>query len=246
MIENAIILAAGTGSRLKPLTDHAPKCLTEVNGVPILIKALENLSDIGINNCAIVTGYYSETVKNIIGNIYKGLNITYIYNRDYARTNDLYSLWLARDVMIKGFVLLEGDIFFLSETLEKALSQMDKNSCYIAGKYNGKQDEILLTSDSNGLIRDIEVLRGRAGETGRNKYMSTGLLIIQDIYGKLFSEWLTEFVNRKKIDVLFDDVLSAYVHYSPLYVHEIEWEDWVEIDTQEDLLEAERIFRANV
>ena len=75
MIKNAIILAAGTGSRLKPLTDHAPKCLTEINGTPILIQALNNLIVSGIKECIIVTGHFSESIRNVIGINFKGLNI---------------------------------------------------------------------------------------------------------------------------------------------------------------------------
>lgn len=127
MIENAIILAAGTGSRMKPLTDHAPKCLTEINGTPILLNALDNLAEIGIKRCVIVTGYFSEVIKDVIGTGYRGIKIEYIYNKHFDKTNDMYSLWLAREILEKGTILLEGDIFFRPETLRNTLTVMGGN-----------------------------------------------------------------------------------------------------------------------
>jgi choline kinase len=243
MIENAIILAAGTGSRLKPLTDHAPKCLTEINGTPILIQALNNLIVSGIKECIIVTGHFSESIRNVIGINFKGLNIRYIYNRYFAKTNDMYSLWLARGVLQKGCVLLEGDIYFRSETLKNALSEIGEESCYIGGRYNGKKDEILISTDPNKLIQSIRVLRGVSGEKGKDKYMSSGMLVIQKSFGKIFSQWLTEFVDQKLVDVLFDDVLSTNIKAGKLYVFEIQHTEWVEIDTKNDVKRAEIVFR---
>lgn len=243
MIENALILAAGTGSRLKPLTDHAPKCLTEINGVPILENTLNNLLYNSIDRCTIVTGYLSDAIQDTIGSRYHDISITYLYNDHYANTNDMFSLWLAREILYAGTVLLEGDIFFRPETLKMAITQMDRKSCYLAGKYNGKENEILITTDSNNKVRSIEVLRdNKAGEIKQSNYMSSGMLIIQDTYGKYFSEWLTEFVNNKKVNLLFDDVLSAYVTAANLYIFEIQHNEWVEVDTLQDVGEAERVF----
>ena len=243
MIDRAIILAAGTGLRLKPLTDHAPKCLTEINKTPILIQALQNLIVSGIKECTIVTGHFSESISNDIGNTFKGLLIRYIYNRYFAETNDMYSLWLAREVLQKGCVLLEGDIFFRAETLKKTLSEIGGDSCYIGGRYNGKKDEILISTDSNKLIQSIRVLRGISGEKGKDKYMSSGMLVIQESLGKYFSKWLTEFVEKKRVDVLFDDVLSTNIKAAELYISEIQHNEWVEIDTRNDVKRAEIIFR---
>jgi choline kinase len=243
MIEKAIILAAGTGSRLKPLTDHAPKCLTEINKTPILIQTLHNLTVSGIKECTIVTGHFSESISNDIGNTFKGLIISYIYNSYFAETNDMYSLWLARGVLKKGCVLLEGDIFFRAETLKKTLSEIRGNSCYIGGRYNGKKDEILLSTDSNKLIQSIRVLRGISGEKGKDKYMSSGMLVIQKSLGKYFSQWLSEFVDQKRVDVLFDDVLSTNIKATKLYISEIQHDEWVEVDTLNDVKRAEIIFR---
>jgi len=243
MIDNAIILAAGMGKRLKPITDHAPKCLTEVNSTPILINTLNNLIYCGINKCTIVTGYFYDAIKKRIGSNYKEMTINYIYNDIYEKTNDMYSLWLARETLKKGSIVLEGDIFFRVEILKNAMVKMGNKSYYIAGSYNGIENEILISTDSNQRIKSVDVLNDCKGEVNKLNYMSSGVLVTQQDYGKMFSEWLTLFVKEQKTNILFDTVISKHVKDLPLHVYEINHNDWVEIDTKEDLLKAEKIFK---
>jgi choline kinase len=242
MIESAVILAAGMGTRLKPLTDHAPKCLTEINRVPILVNALRILGDIGIENCTIVGGYFSEKIKSAVGDSFSGVRVRYLLNTHYASTNDMYSLWLARHLLERGVVLLEGDIFFRRHTIQKALLTLRDRSGYLAGRYNGKENEILISVDSDRRVGSIDVLRGRAGRCADRHYMSTGMLVLQGDYGCCLARWLTEFVAGNRVDVLFDDVLGVHVGERELYVCEVAQDEWVEVDTVEDVREAERVF----
>jgi choline kinase len=241
-IENAVILAAGIGSRLKPITDKAPKCLTEINGTPILSGALDNLHIAGVKCCTIVTGYLSGIIERSIGNSHRGIEIQFIKNDRFEETNDMYSLWLARGIMEKGAVILEGDIFFKSQTLKKAITVMGDNSFYVAGKYNGTYDEVLIKTGPDRVVKSIDVMRNRREEENDLHFMSTGMLIIQQDYSKLFSRWLKKFVIKNNVDVLFDDVLSAHVGDANLHVFEISQSEWVEIDTKEDIKRAEKMF----
>jgi choline kinase len=247
-IEHAIILAAGLGTRLKPLTDHSPKCLTEVNGRPILVNTLENLAKLGIRHCTIVTGYLQEKIAATVKKGRDGLQITCTENDVYGKTNDMYSLWLVRDVMKKGAVILEGDIYFRAPTLGKALDTMDGRSFYCAGRYYGKPDEVVIRTDSEKRILSVDVLRGGRALSGsdgtgpRHVYMSSGILTVQPEYGTELASWLSEEVDRDNVNVLFDDVLGLHATDLPLWVYEIGTDDWVEIDTKEDLLRAESIF----
>jgi CTP:phosphocholine cytidylyltransferase-like protein len=242
LIQNAIILAAGTGSRLKPLTDHAPKCLTEINGNPIMTNALENLQRTGVSRCTIVVGYLADVVQRGIGNKFGDIDISYILNTRFSSTNDMYSLWLARHSLESGCILLEGDIFFRAPILLHALTNNSDRSCYLAGRYNGKMDEILIYADEHNLIRSIEVLRGKQGEQMSHHYMSTGILIIQSAFGKQFSRWLTDSVRKNDVHLLFDDVLGEHVHDEKLYISEVAQNEWVEIDNIDDVAEAELTF----
>ena len=242
MVEHAIILAAGLGTRLKPLTDHAPKCMTEVHGTPILLNALRNLRENSIEQCTIAIGYMAPAIKSAVGSEFEGLRVSYVYNHIYENTNDMYSLWLARNVLERGALILEGDVFFRAEILRRARSVMGERSYYLAGKYRGKENEVWIETDYRLRVTSITALRNGSGPIGKHTYLSSGMLVVQPEYGRVFSRWLTEFVQNRRVNLLFDDILSEHALEAELYVFEIEDSNWVEIDTREDLSRAETTF----
>jgi choline kinase len=243
MIGEALILAAGSGLRLKPLTDHAPKCLTEVHGVPILENALRGLSYAGIHTCTLVVGHFASVIEDIMGNSFGDVKLQYVHNIEYRTTNDMYSLWMAAEMLERGVLLLEGDVFFSNSMLNRVLLQVGSRSCYIAGDYNGNRDEILISTDQDMRIRSVDVLTDRNAETGALRFMSAGMLVVQRDYGKQLSTWLSEFVKRGSVEVLFDEVIAEHIGDAPLYVSRIGHHEWVEIDTGRDLERAEETFK---
>jgi choline kinase len=109
----AVILAAGMATRLRPLTDSTPKCLLRVKGKPILGMMIENLRLSGIEHFVLVTGYLEDQIHRFIKENYPAVKVTFISNELFASTNNIYSLWLAKDrVKSKDFLLLDGDIVF--------------------------------------------------------------------------------------------------------------------------------------
>lgn len=109
----ALILVAGRGKRLKPLTDAAPKYLTEINRKPILINDLEILQRCGIREAIIVVGHLASKVKESIGNNnFKGMRIRFVENKIYGETNNIYSVWLTRNCLDEDILLIEGGIVF--------------------------------------------------------------------------------------------------------------------------------------
>jgi choline kinase len=244
MLKRAIILAAGFGSRLKPLTDGAPKCLTVVNDTPILMNALGALASAGVGECAVVTGYMAGAVERAAGRSHSGMKVRYVRNDRYAETNDMYSLWLARDLLEKGAFVIEGDVFFKSALLRDAEESMGSKSYYFAGLYDGRQNEIRLVTSGDKRVLSIDVCRGGcSGPTGGNVFFSAGFLAVRPEVGGRFSRWLTEYVARGEVGVLFDDILAAHAGEADLFVREVSLDDWVEIDTVEDLKRAEETFR---
>ena len=86
-----IILAAGMGTRLKPLTDVTPKCLVPVNGKPMLEYQLECLARAGLPEIVLIVGYRADQIIGRIGNYFQGMAITYVKNLRFQETNNLYS-----------------------------------------------------------------------------------------------------------------------------------------------------------
>lgn len=108
----AVILAAGTASRLRPLTEHCPKCLLQIGGKTLLERTIEAITGSGINEITVVTGYLKDMIVTFLNERYPNLTFHFIHNEDYASTNNIFSLWLARtQVEGKGFLLMDSDIY---------------------------------------------------------------------------------------------------------------------------------------
>ena len=113
----ALILAAGYGKRLRPITDKIPKSMVAVNGTPLLINALHNLTELGINQIGIVVGHMADYIRSSIGDKFNGANIIYYENPRYLETNNIYSLYKALDFFDDDSLMLECDIFYRLELL---------------------------------------------------------------------------------------------------------------------------------
>ena len=112
LVRTALLLAAGLGSRLEPLTDTMPKCLVEVTGVPILERLVRALDAHGIERLVIFTGYRAEMIRDYLGESFAGIAVEYIESPLFATTNTLYSLWLARQAIDEPVLLVESDVVF--------------------------------------------------------------------------------------------------------------------------------------
>ena len=106
-----LILAAGLGTRLAPITDDKPKALVPVNGIPILMKQIDNLHKIGINHITIISGYKADILEKMVHEKYPAIHI--IKNVDYATTNNMYSAYLGRAAVENHkFLMMNADVFF--------------------------------------------------------------------------------------------------------------------------------------
>ena len=117
LITTALLLAAGAGTRLQPLTDNSPKCLTEVHGIPILKRLVSCLVEEGFRRLVVVVGYRDGQIRDYLERNACGLVIDFVDCRKFATTNNIYSLWLARDEIREPFVLIESDLIFDSHLL---------------------------------------------------------------------------------------------------------------------------------
>ena len=130
-----IILAAGMGKRLGELTQNNTKCMIRVNGVTLIERVLDQFSKLKLNKVIMVIGYKGEELRSFIGDSYKGLPIEYITNPIYDKTNNIYSLSLAKEQLQQDDTLLiESDLIFEDKVLDKILSDPFPN---IALKLDG-------------------------------------------------------------------------------------------------------------
>ena len=122
----ALILAAGYGKRLQPITNTMPKSMVEVNGTPLLINALNNLVELGIKDVGIVVGHMADYIRNAVGNEYKGITITYFENERYLETNNIVSLYKALEFCNDDMLMLECDIYYHKEMLETLITEKNE------------------------------------------------------------------------------------------------------------------------
>jgi choline kinase len=124
----AIILAAGMGKRLGKLTNSDTKCMLEVNGIKLIDRALEALENAGITRLCIVIGYKGSRVQDYLGFRWGSIDISYVENLDYSKTNNIYSLLLASDFLVSDdTILLESDLIFEKEVIKELIEDPREN-----------------------------------------------------------------------------------------------------------------------
>lgn len=148
----AILLAAGIGSRLHPLTQNKPKTLVKVNGVPILKRAVEALLKNGIRDIVICCGCGADQLVEYCSRTFPGTPISFVHNERYAATNNMYSLFLARGHLTDDTLILNGDVVF-EEGIAAALR--DKPGNWVAVEKGRYREESMKVTVREGHIRSI-------------------------------------------------------------------------------------------
>ena len=241
-MKRAIILVAGFGSRLRPLTEEEPKCLTEIRGEPILLRTLEVLEKRGVREAAVVIGYMGDKIIEKIGTKIDNLSIKYIKNDIYDRTNSMYSLWLARDFLEKGAIVIEGDCVFEEDVIERAL-EYKGTSVWVADRFTREMDGSMSTTDDSGRITEVRIVREKLKEYKDNYFKSAGIVKVMPDLGNKFSKWLDEDVKKGNINIYYDLVLAKHINEHSIFVCNITGLKWFEIDDLKDLENAERMFQ---
>ncbi len=128
----AIILAAGRGSRLNGNADDQPKCLMRLGGISILERQIQALRGAGVDQIGVVVGCQADRVRRLIGG-----GVHYVENARFAQTNSLYSLWLARPLLLDGFVVLNCDVLFHPQLLTDLLTARCDAAGLVAYRHDG-------------------------------------------------------------------------------------------------------------
>ncbi|HVN57017.1 MAG TPA: phosphocholine cytidylyltransferase family protein [Bacteroidales bacterium] len=229
----ALILAAGIASRLRPLTDNTPKCLLKVGDKCILERAIENILHNNIRDIAIVTGYLEEQIKLFLTNRFKEVSFTYIHNNLYASTNNIYSLWLARNsVMDDDMLMMDSDIVFDHRIPGKLINSGHRN-CLALKKHALGDEEIKVRAD--GQMRVLEISKivkpaEAAGESiGIELFSRESLPLLYKILDK-------KVADEKMVNIFYEVAFEEFVR-SGEEIYAIDCSEYycTEIDTEADL-----------
>ena len=223
-VDKAIIMAAGQGTRLRPITLTTPKPLVKVNGKAMIETAIEALKENGIHEIYIVVGYLKEQFQ-YLKEKYDG--ITILENNLYDKYNNSYSLYVARDY-IENAIILDGDqIIFHKEILAPEFEKSGYNCVWVE-----EPTKEWLLQVENGSVTSCS-------RTGGNKgwqLYSVSRWTKED--GKRLKKHLEiEFDEKKNTDIFWDDVaLFCYPKEYDLGIFEMKKEDIIEIDTVKELI----------
>ena len=236
-ITTALLLAAGTGSRLRPLTLDAPKCLTEVGGKPLLGRLIDNLRAQGINRLVVVTGYLDHCVREFLQKTAPDIQIDYVFNPVYQTTNNIYSLWLARHAIQEPFLLLESDLVFQAPMLNDMLTPDKIAISRLLPWMNGTTVEL---NAQNG-VAAFHDKRG-ADDSSRFKTVNIYSLSLQS-WQKVVAR-LDRYIADERVGGYYERVFSEMVADGTLEFDTVFFDNncWYEIDTVTDLHQAELIF----
>ena len=152
----AVILAAGTASRLRPLTLHTPKCLLKVGERTLLQRSMDALISNGIRQFVIVTGYLHTQIEDFVRQTYgDGIDVCFIHNKDYETTNNIYSLWLARpEAEGQEVLLLDSDLLYDAKIVERVLADKHENVLTLIRHELG-EEEMKVVMNEEGAITEI-------------------------------------------------------------------------------------------
>lgn len=225
----SLILNSGTGSRMGDLTKKQPKCMTEIaENETILSKQLKLLSGAGITKVVMTTGLFDIEMKEYCESLSLPLEIIYVKNEDYATTNYIYSIYLAREVLRDDIVLMHGDLVFEQSVIEDVVN-FEKSSMTVSSTLP------LPEKDFKAVILD-----GRISAVGIDLFENAlAAQPLYKLYQKDWEVWLNSIIafcesdNKKVYAENAFNVVSSECEIFPLDVKDRLCN---EIDTPDDLV----------
>ncbi len=241
----AIILAAGMGRRLGDLTAGNTKCMVEVNGETLIDRMLRQLQRVALSRVVIVIGYEGEKLRGYIGDRYPGLDIEYVVNDVYDRTNNIYSLWLARDIMEDDdTLLLESDIIFDDGVIDRIYYSEYPDVALVA-RYEPWMDGTMVRIDENGDILSFIPKKAFSYKDIDSYYKTVNIYKFSRAFARdRYLPFLEAYIKVMGDNEYYEQVLRVItlVDASGIKALPVDGLPWYEIDDVQDLRIAETIF----
>lgn len=241
----AIILAAGMGKRLGEYTHDNTKCMLEVNSVRLIDRALIALKEVGVSRIVLVVGYKGQNVKDYLGEEYEGIPIEYVENPIYDKTNNIYSLFLAKDYLLaEDSLLLESDIIFESSIIKKLVSNPYPNLALV-DKFESWMDGTVVKIDENDrIIRLIDKRRFNFDDIDQYYKTVNIYKFSKDFSARYYVPFLVAYSSALGDNEYYEQVLRIILHLqdAPLKALPLSGDRWYEIDDVQDLDIASGMF----
>jgi choline kinase len=231
----AIILSAGQGRRLLPLTARVPKCTLAVRGKPLLAWQIDTLERGGIADVTVVTGFGTDTVEALLAERYGPGRIRTLYNPFFATTDNLVSCWVARVEMQHDFLLLNGDTLFTADVLERLLAAPE-HPVTLAVSCKDRYDD-----DDMKVIRDGERLVhvGKKLPQDEVDAESIGMMTFRGDGPRLFRETIERALRTPEgLKQWYLSSIDALAQHGEVFTQTVPAQGWTEVDSPADLERA--------
>ena len=242
---NAIILAAGMGKRLKNLTKDKTKCMITVNDITLIERMLSQLDELNLNKIILVVGYQSEKLIEFITTLKINTPIEYIHNNIYDKTNNIYSLYLAKQYLeTSDCLILESDLIFEDGILEDLVNDKRPNLALV-DKFESWMDGTVVTIDNNDNILNFYTKDQFSFEEIKNYYKTVNTYKFSNEFSKhYYIPFLEAYIKSLGFNEYYEQVLKVLsnIKDADIKVKRLNNENWYEIDDIQDLNIAESLF----
>jgi histidinol-phosphate/aromatic aminotransferase/cobyric acid decarboxylase-like protein/choline kinase len=243
----ALILTAGFGRRMRPLTDSRHKTLLPISGGTILDRILTGLEARSISPITIVTGYRADEVIGHVQRQFPSLDVRYVHNGDYETTNNIHSTALAFEHMDLGddVVLIESDLIYEDRVLDRLMSSPHENVALL-DRYRPGMDGTVVTLGGNGMITQVIPPSLQPSDFSfTDKYKTLNIYRFDARFCRdLFRKLLTYYSSTFDRNCYYELILGVLIYMQQAEVHGavLDGERWAEVDDPNDLRIAEYTF----
>lgn len=241
----AIILAAGMGKRLKELTSEATKCMVKVNGVAMIDRMMGALDKLGLSRIVVVVGYEGQKLMDYIDALGISTLVEYVNNTVYDKTNNIYSLYLAKDYLVQeDTLLLESDLVFEEAVLQK-LIRNPYPSLVLVDKFESWMDGTVVTLDEHDNIQSFVAKREFDFNRIDEYYKTVNIYKFSKEFSQLYYvPFLEIYCKALGTNEYYEQVLKVITFLEDPHIKAVKLtgEKWYEIDDVQDLDIAETIF----
>lgn len=232
-----LMLAAGMGKRLGKYTKGNTKCMLNVAGKTLIERAVDALKNVGINRLVMVVGYKSENLKKFINENIKDMEIVFIDNPDYDKSNNIYSLYLAKEWLEKDdTIMLESDLIYENKMIEELVKDKNKNVALVA-KYEQWMDGTVVTLDDKNRITSFVEKKDFKFDRTDEYYKTVNIYKLSKEFSKNeYIPFLETYMKAYGLNEYYELALKAIAHLSrsDLKALPIKNIKWYEIDDAQD------------
>ncbi|MDD5673460.1 MAG: aminotransferase class I/II-fold pyridoxal phosphate-dependent enzyme [Chitinivibrionales bacterium] len=245
----ALILAAGYGNRMRPLTDQKHKTLVEVGGRTIIDRIIDGLTENGITDIVVVTGYRHEELRDHLLKTHPALKFSFVHNERYRETNNIFSMALALEQMTidSDVVLIESDLVFHPSVIQRLL-QNKHPTVALVDHFRSGMDGTVVTVE-NGVITAVIPPHLQSDNFDySDKFKTLNIYkFSKEFCATAFKKLLTYYATTIDANCYYELILGILIYMQRETIHAeiVAGEPWAEIDDPNDLQNAEFVFNVD-